>query len=182
MPQLLIMVPVLEAEPYVAQLRERFDPSARRGLGAHITIVHSNLSSDSFELKFLEHIGACATSTSPFEYRLTKVARFPGTLYLAAEPASRFALLKERLVPTLPATERGRQSTEPLVPHVSIVRKSTFDDQEVEMELTRMLSRVGPIACLCREFVLLENSSGAWRQVERFTLRGDTDSPWRASS
>ena len=150
MPQFLIMVPVLEAEPYVAQLGERFDPSARRGLGAHITIVHSNLSSDSFEPKFLEHIGACATSTSPFEYWITKVARFPGTLYLAAEPASRFALLQERLAPVLPVRERERQRTEPLVPHVSIVRKSAFDDHEVEMELTTMLRRFGPIACWCQ--------------------------------
>ena len=146
MPQLLIMVPVVEAEPYVAKLRERFDPSARRGLGAHITVLHSNMPWESFEPNFLEQITAGATATAPFEYQITKVARFPGTLYLAVEPASPFVLLKEKLLLGLPIAERERPVRESLVPHVSIVRKSTSDDHEVEEELTSMLRRFGPIA------------------------------------
>jgi hypothetical protein len=110
------------------------------------------------------------------------VARFPGTLYLAAAPAAPFVLLRDRLNSNLLTDERGQRGREPLVPHVSVVRKSAIDDREVEAELTSMLEHHAPISCLCKAIVLLENSSGVWRTVQEFALTGDTDSPWPVPS
>jgi hypothetical protein len=177
MSQLLLMVPVLEVEPYVAQLRAQFDPSAKRGLGAHITVLHANLTSGRIEPTFLEQIAAGLSSTAAFGYQITRVARFPGTLYLAAEPAAPFELLRKKVMAALPIGERRRQVNEALVPHVSVVRKSALDDREVAIELAATLRRHGPIACTCKELVLLENSSGIWLPAKKFTLSGDTDTP-----
>jgi hypothetical protein len=177
MAQLLIMVPVPEVEPFIAQLRARFDPSAKRGLGAHVTVLHSNISQGRIEPAFMDRIAVSVSSVAPFGYRITRVARFPRTLYLAAEPAAPFVLLRERLVLALPMSEREPQFKEPLIPHVSVVRKSTSKDHDVEGELSATLRRHGPIPCVCKQLVLLENSSGVWQEVRRFALSGDKDNP-----
>jgi hypothetical protein len=180
--QFLILVQVPEVEPLVAKLRARFDPSARRGLGAHITVLHSNMPSERMDRTAVEQIAAVASAVAPFEYWITRVARFPGTLYLAAAPAAPFVLLRDRLNSNLLTDEREQRGREPLVPHVSVVRKSAIDDREVEAELTSMLEHHVPISCLCKAIVLLENSSGVWRTVQEFALNGDTDSPWPVPS
>jgi 2'-5' RNA ligase superfamily len=177
MAQFLIMVRVPEVEPHVARLRARFDPSAKRGLGAHVTVLHSNLPSDGVDQIARDQIAAAISSMAPFDYWITRVARFPGTVYLAAEPAALFVDLKNRLSAALRMDERDPQGQEQLIPHVSVVRKSVIDDGEVEAELTAMLKRHGPISCECKEIVLLENSSGLWRPVQEFALNGDTGSP-----
>jgi len=124
-------------------------------------------------------IAMAVSPLAPFDYRITRVARFPGTLYLAAEPVAPFALLKERLRTALGPPAR---SEAPLIPHVSVVRKSAGDDSAVEAELTKMLERYAPIRCRCKHIVLLENSSGDWRPVREFVLSGDTGNPSRAAS
>jgi 2'-5' RNA ligase len=177
MPQLLMMVPVPEVEPHVAQLRARFDPSAKRGLGAHVTVLHSNLPAGALEPNFLAQIAAGVSSMVPFGYRITRVARFPGTLYLAAEPAGPFVLLREQVMLALSPGEREQKAKERFIPHVSVMRKSTGDDRDVESELTATLWRHGPISCVCKELTLLENSSGVWLQVQQFTLSGNMTSP-----
>ena len=180
MAQFLIMVPVPEAEPHVAELRARFDPSAKRGLGAHVTLLHWNGPAGALDPAALARIAAAVGAMAPFDYRITRLARFPGTLYLAAEPAAPFAFLRDRLAAALRTGEQ--HLNEPLVPHVSVVRKSALDDREAAAELTAMLERNAPISCVCRAVGLLENSSGRWRPVQEFVLNGDTGNPWRAPS
>jgi 2'-5' RNA ligase len=177
MAQFLIMVSVPEVESLVAPLRARFDPSAKRGLGAHVTVVHSNLPSDRLGSIAVEQIVAAASSITPFNYWITRVGRFPGTVYLAAEPAAPFVHLKHTLSAALRIDGNEQPGHGPFIPHVSVVRKSARDDRDVEVELTTMLERQGPISCECKQIVLLENSSGLWRPVREFTLNGDTGSP-----
>jgi 2'-5' RNA ligase superfamily len=180
MAHFLLLVPVPEVEPLVAKLRARFDPSARRGLGAHITVLHSDMQSEHVDPMAVERIAAAVSGLAPFDYWITQVDRFPGTLYLAAAPAAPFVLLSERLNAALATSEREEHGREPLIPHVSVVRKSAIDDCEVEAELRGMLERHAPISCLCKEIVLFENSSGVWRPVREFPLNGDTGSPGQA--
>jgi 2'-5' RNA ligase superfamily len=182
MAQFLIVVQVPEVEPLVATLRARFDPSARRGLGAHITVLHSNMPSDHMDPTAVEQITAAVSGLVPFNYWITRVARFPGTLYLAAAPDAPFILLRDQLNAALLTGEREQRGREPLIPHVSVVRKSAIDDREVEAELTSLLERHAPISCVCKQIVLLENSSGGWRPVQEFVLSGDTGSLGQAPS
>ncbi len=182
MAQLLIMVRAVEVEPHVAHLRAQFDPSARRGLGAHVTILHANMPSDRMDPLALERIAAAVAPMARFDYQITRLARFPGTLYLVVEPAAPFALLQGRLAAAMLMEEREGRGEDQFIPHISIVRKSATEDSEVEAELATMLERHAPISCVCREVVLLENSSGRWRPVQEFVLNGDTGNPWRAPS
>ncbi len=182
MAHFLVLVRVPQVEPLVAKLRARFDPSARRGLGAHITVLHSSMPADRMEPRAMEQIEAVASEAAAFDFRITRIGRFPGTLYLAADPAAPFVLLKDRLDAAVLTNGRDQRGSEPLVPHISVVRKSVIDDREVEAELRSMLERHAPISCVCREIALLENSTGMWRPVQEFALSGDTDAPWQGHS
>lgn len=182
MTRLLILIFVPEIEPYVAHLRERFDPAARRGLGAHVTLLHASLAPEQIDQALIARMEAVASVTAPFGFQVTRVARFPGTLYLTVEIAAAFVVLHERLVAALPAAAADKESRRRFVPHISIVRKSAADDREVETELGLLLNRRGPISCACSEIVYLESISGAWRPVRAFALNGGTDSPSPALS
>ena len=177
MAQFLFVVRVPEVEPYVAQLRERFDPAAKRGLGAHVTVLHSTVPPGRIDPTVIGRVAAAVSSIAHFRYQVTRVARFPGTLYLVAEPAAPFLLLSDRLAVALPMAEPAEQKRKALVPHISVVRKNTIDDREVEAELTMMLERHGPISCACTAIVLLENSTAMWRSVREFVLSGGRGSP-----
>jgi 2'-5' RNA ligase len=172
----LLMVNCREVDPYVAPLRDRYDPSAARGLGAHITLLHASLPAGGLDAGMIVRFSGVVGTAAAFPYRIGGVARFPGTLYLAVEPAAPFAALHEQLKSAAQLTQPGGRSP-PFVPHISIVRKGTGDDAPVEAELTAMLGRHGPIACHCSEVELLENSAGRWRSVQHFALTGHRDTP-----
>ena len=182
MAQSLLIVCVAEVEPHVARLREQFDPSAKRGLGAHITVLYSSLPPKRIAKTAIQRVAAVASAVAPFSYQVTRVARFPGTLYLTAEPAAPFVSLHEQLVAVLPASAADTDSRQEYLPHISIVRKSAADDRDVEAELTALLEHHGPIACSCTEIVLLANSSGAWLPMRKFALSGGTGSPSQGPS
>ena len=173
----LFVVRVPEVEPWVAQLRDRFDPSAKRGLGAHVTVLHSRLPPDRIDRTVIGLVMAVASSVAPFGYQVTRVGRFPGTLYLAVAPTAPFMSLNEKLLTALPAPASSTKELQPLVPHISLVRKSESENRDVESELALVLARHGPISCACREIVLLESSSGRWRPVQEFVLSGGTGNP-----
>jgi 2'-5' RNA ligase len=108
---------------------------------------------------------------TPYTFTVTRVARFATTLYLAVEPAEPFASLHRSLTALAPgATSAGTPQRE-FVPHISVVRRGSaaaLADPEVleaEQHLTQAFARHGPIQCLCRELVLLEDSTGTWQPV-----------------
>ena len=179
----LIVALVPEAEPLVARLRDQFDPAARRGLGAHITLRHAALAATGIDAALIDSVSAVAAGSAPFEFALTGVARFPGTLYLAVEPAAAFAELNRRLEEQIFAGSANARTEKQLVPHVSVIRRGSGADltgqevSDVERALVEQLARHGPIRCMCRELVLFENSTGPWRPVRTFALNGCTDGP-----
>jgi 2'-5' RNA ligase len=174
MPHCLVIVPVPEVEPYVSHLRERFDPAARRGLGAHITLLHAPLPSGGVDSAVFAAVAELCTTTPSFAYVVPGLGRFPGSLYLAVEPITPFASLRKCLVRVSPDT-----AAKSFVPHISIVRRAAASDDElgVERELTQLLAHHGPLQCVCRELELLEDSAGKWHSVQRFALNGRRDTP-----
>jgi len=159
----------------VAHLRERFDPAARRGLAAHITILYPCAAPESVNEGTLRQLAEVAAAMSPFRYALTHVARFPGTVYLAPKPASRFARLHEACAAAFPAAGAGARQS--YIPHLSVTRHGQGEDYGVATELAATLKSKGPIECLCRELVLMENGSGLWRSIGTFRLGTDAPAP-----
>jgi 2'-5' RNA ligase len=159
----------------VAHLRERFDPAARRGLGAHITILYPFAAPETVDAGTLREFASVAATLAPFRFALTHVARFPGSVYLAPKPASRFARLHAAIAAAFPG--EGAAAGQPYVPHLSVARHGLGEDHGVEAELAATLNTKGPIECLCRELALMENGSGLWRTIAVFTLGEDMQTP-----
>jgi 2'-5' RNA ligase len=184
MANFLVTALVPEVEPHIARLRERFDRAARRGLGAHVTLRHQSVPPQGLDGALIEAAAGLAAAAPSFSFAVTRVARFPSTVYLAVEPGEPFEKLHRASALLARAEPSGRvpASERRYVPHISVARRGSDVDladpavREAETALAGMLARKGPIRCECREIVLLEDSTGLWRPVARFALSGGTDS------
>jgi len=161
---------VPEAERYIAHYRQRFDPSARRNVPAHVTILYPFMAPPLVDAEVLAELQRIADSVPCFDYRMKKTERFPVALYLAPEPGDSFAALTEgvfRAFPDYPPFE-GKFAS--IVPHVTVAHGDEPLLCEIEIELRIALPAGAGVAARCTELVLIENSSGRWEQMRVFSL------------
>src|SRR6185503_13858349 len=85
-----LTVNVPEAEPYVGALRGRFDPAAKLGVPAHITVLYPFIPPERITHAVVRRVRDTLSSFAAFDFRLIRIARFPTALYLAPEPAQPF--------------------------------------------------------------------------------------------
>ena len=93
LPETALISRVPEAERYIAHHRQRFDPSARRNVPAHVTILYPFMAP---ALVDDEVIAASRASRVPFRVSTTASRgreRFPVALYLAPDPGEPFSAL-----------------------------------------------------------------------------------------
>ena len=159
---------VPEAEPHVAHLRGQFDPSAKLGVPAHITLLYPFMSPELLSASVFERVRVIVSRSRRFVFTLSRVDRFPGVVYLAPDPAAPFMELTRRLVNQFPQFLPYGDAHEAIVPHLTVARGSDAENSRVEAELRESLS--DGIACTCSEVVLIENASGRWRQMHAFPL------------
>ena len=170
MPETALICRVPEAERYIARYRERFDPSARRNVPAHVTILYPFMPPAQVDSGVIDELRAIATAVRCFEYRLAETRRFPVALYLAPQPEDSFAALTAavfRAFPDYPPFE-GKFAT--VVPHVTVAHADEAQLCEIEVELRIALASGSPLRARCSEMVLIENSSGRWEELQRFPL------------
>ncbi|HEY6124271.1 MAG TPA: 2'-5' RNA ligase family protein [Steroidobacteraceae bacterium] len=169
MPETALICRVPESERYIAHYRQRFDPSARRNVPAHVTILYPFLAPDLIDTEVLATLTGIANSVPCFSYRLAKIERFPVAMYLAPDPPVHFAALTDgvfRAFPDYPPFE-GKFDT--VVPHVTVAHGDEPLLCELEVELRIALPGAG-VQARCSELVLIENSSGRWEQMHVFAL------------
>ncbi|HEX7441465.1 MAG TPA: 2'-5' RNA ligase family protein [Caldimonas sp.] len=170
MSQSAFIVRVPEAEPYVATLRERLDPSARLGVPAHVTLLYPFMAPERIGGAVLERARALAASSAPFAYRLAGIRRFPGVLYLSPQPGAPFVELTLRLAREFPEHPPYGGRHADIVPHLTVAQADAQELAAAEVELRAALPRSGGVAARCNDLALIENSSGRWRPVQTFPL------------
>jgi 2'-5' RNA ligase len=165
-----IICRVPEAERYIAHYRERYDPSARRNVPAHVTILYPFLSLDAVDATVVDRLRAIAARVRCFDYRLSELRRFPVALYLAPQPDASFSALTDAIWREFPDHPpfAGKFST--VVPHVTVAHGDEPQLCEIEVELRIALATGGGVRARCQEMVLIENSSGRWEELHRFAL------------
>lgn len=163
-------VNVPEAERYVRDLRERFDPSAKLGVPAHITLLYPFMSPEQITDTVLDRVRRALSSAVTFRFRLVKIGRFPSALYLAPQPAEPFVALTERIVHAFPGYLPYCGQYDSIVPHLTIAQASEAEHSLAEAHLATTLPAHIGIEALCNEVVLIENSSGRWEPMHRFPL------------
>jgi len=168
------IVPVAAAEAFVADLRAALDPSAALGVPAHITLLHPFMAPERIDAAVLARVEAIARATAAFAFRLAAIGRFPGTLYLAPEPAEPFVALTRALWREFPEHPPYGGRHPAIVPHLTVAHDTDAASAErlaaAEATLAKRWPRPHGIAAHCDRIVLIENASGRWRTLRAFTL------------
>ena len=167
-----LIVRVPEAEPLVGPFREKFDPTAAIGVPAHITVLHPFIPPERTTTEDIEQIHRIASATEPFRFRLVAAKRFPDALYLEPEPPEPFVALTrsvERQFPKYPPYDGQFAS---VIPHLTVARGNQSQLRALEEEIARDARLQIGIEARCDAVVLIENSSGYWRERRIFELCG----------
>jgi 2'-5' RNA ligase len=169
MPETALIVRVPEAEPYIARYRERYDPSARRNVPAHVTILYPFLAPGLIGAEVLGQLRRIAGSVPCFNYRMARTERFPVALYLAPEPDAPFSALTAGVFGEFPDYPPFEGKFDSIVPHVTVAHGDEPLLCEIDIELRIALPGAG-VPARCTELVLIENTSGRWEQMDVFPL------------
>lgn len=177
MPQSAFIVAVPEAEARVHALRQRFDPTARQGVPAHVTVLYPFMSPELIDALAVSEIRLALADSRPFQFSLSRVGRFPDAAYLRPDPASPFVRLTESLVRVFPNFRPYGGRFDSIVPHLSVAQGASSDIAVAERELSEVMVSGGPIHSVCSSVLLIENSSGAWRPMHAFSLANESMRP-----
>jgi hypothetical protein len=168
-PESALAVNVPEAEPYVGALRQRFDPSAKLGMPAHITVLYPFIPPERITDVVVRKVRDILSAFAAFEFRLVRIARFPTALYLAPEPAQPFIGLTECVMRAFPEYPPYGGQYDSIVPHLMVAVAGEGADRAEAALLAALPPRVG-IEASCNEVTLMENSSGRWERMHSFRL------------
>jgi 2'-5' RNA ligase len=169
MPETALITRVPEAERYIARYRDRYDPSARRNVPAHVTILYPFMAPASVNSDVLERLRRVAGAVPRFSYRMARTERFPVALYLAPDPEAPFSALIAGVVREFPDYPPFEGKFDTIVPHVTVAHGDEPLLCEIEVELRIALPGAG-VPAHCTELVLIDNSTGRWEQMDVFPL------------
>jgi len=160
-----IVLPVEEAEAIVGHLRERYDPAARSGMPAHITLLYPFVPPIRTAAE-IEVLGRLFLSIPEFEFALTDVRHFPATAYLHPDPPDAFVRLTEIITQRWPDYSPYRGAFSTVVPHLTVadhVNRDVLDSVE------RAVSIHLPIKCRAKvAWLLCSDAQGFWNRNEIF--------------
>ena len=165
-----LIVRVDPAQAVVAALRARYDPAARLGVPAHITVLFPFMPPRQIDAAVRRRIQAAVRSVPVFAYTLAQTGRFPDTLYLVPEPSAPFIALTRALADEFVQYPPFGAAHDSIVPHLTVVHGDADAAALVQPELAGALERHGPISAICREVELIQNSTGRWEWMRSFAL------------
>jgi hypothetical protein len=162
-----LIVPIPEVEPIVGQLRLQYDPAARLGVAAHITLLYPFCPPQiiSGEIDTLRNV--CG-SIEAFSFSFNEVRRFPATAYLHPDKSGAFAQIIRTLLGIWTNYQPYGGAFDHIVPHLTVAdRVNNAILNMVEDTLRGQL----PIQCAAREVWLLTSDEvGMWSKKASFPL------------
>jgi 2'-5' RNA ligase len=168
-------VPVPCADPLVAPWRSRGDPGiVTRRIPTHITVLFPFVPARALDETLRTRLRALLAPMEPIDYALTSVESWPGTVFLAPEPAAPLVELIERVRRAFPDRPLyGDPSLDP-APHVTIATESDPDRLErLTLDLRERLADRLPLACRADVVWLMEERpDGTWHRIDAFPLEG----------
>ncbi len=169
MAQTALIVEVPPSEPYVRTLREQFDPSARLGVPAHVTLLYPFMPLPLITDAVIQRLSFIAQAVEPFRFTLSKLGSFPGVIYLSPASSDQFVNLTQSIVSAFPEYPPHGGQHEGILPHLTVGYLAEVELARVKAELSAALPNSGIVAS-CGEFTLIENATGRWRPASRFNL------------
>ena len=172
MSRTLLALLLPEAEPWVGDLRARFDPSARLGFPPHITLVYPFFDSDDLSAVRLRRLDEVVSAHAVPSFGLDRVDTFPSTVWLAPEPAEPIAALASALEAAFPERPRAAQEFERFVPHLSVARNLRGREALSGMvdALSSRLPPRGTVTYVCQHVRVMQRDAQGWRSIRSSPL------------
>lgn len=167
----MILVP--EAEDLVRPFREAHDPSAAKGMPAHITINYPFLPGASPSSDLEDRLRTLFSRYAPFPFRLQGPASFPEVLYLAPDPDGPFKELASDVWKAFPNSPPYAGEYSGITPHLTVAQEDDSHLFEyISADFQRRAEGMLPISSQARKVWLMDNRSGRWRKRTSFPLAG----------
>ncbi|MFG2888178.1 2'-5' RNA ligase family protein [Streptomyces sp. NPDC048248] len=164
-----LIVKVPDAEAAVRAWRERFDPSARAGVPAHVTVLFPFLDESRIGSPVCSALAAVLGQHRSFDLRFESCRRFPDVLYLVPEPDTQLRRLTEAIADRWPeAPPYGGKFTD-VVPHLTIA-DGPADDAVLDAMEADLLSKL-PFMTRVSSVELMVHDGVQWQERASFALR-----------
>ena len=160
---LAILVP--QAEGLVRSFRDRYDPAAKAGMPAHITLLYPFKSPNEINGLVLDTLRNCFSNFQPFKFSLMTINQFPGE---AGRAVPRTDSEHLGCYPKTPPY-RGQYST--VIPHLTVA--DHMGEQglgAVAREFEQAAQGRLPIQGQAAEVTLMDSRSGRWEINTTFKL------------
>ncbi|MFF8381605.1 2'-5' RNA ligase family protein [Streptomyces sp. NPDC015661] len=162
-----LIVRIPEAEPAVRGWRERFDPSARAGVPAHVTVLFPFLDESRMDARVPSALAEVLGSHPAFDLRFERCGRLPGVLHLVPEPDTQLRRLTEAIAGRWPeAPPYGGRFAE-IVPHLTIAQGQ--EDTVLEEIETGLVDRL-PFTTHVASVELIVYDGVKWQERASFAL------------
>lgn len=164
-----LMVPVPELDTVVRRRLALADPEhlplQDDDAAAHVTLLTPFGGREELTEGVLAELRRFFADVTPFDYRLTRVSRFPGgSVYLTPEPAAPFRKLTLGLTRRFPEHPPWAGTFDEVVPHLDVPLLPDEDVADVEAELADRL----PLTVQARQAALSWWEDGACGTLETF--------------
>ena len=167
---LLLEVP--EAEPFVGEIRARWDPYAGRGLPAHITLLYPFVPPAQLSAEIRQTIRDLFAEVPAFEFSLTDVRGFgDAAVYLGLRDEADLSSLMERIYRRFPAYPPYGGAHDAAPPHLTVGAELAPGEREQLLRSPAVLRLPLPIAGRANEATLMIERAGRWQVADRFTFR-----------
>ena len=166
---LVVIVP--ESEPLVERFRAKYDPAARWGVPAHITINYPFIPGVEPTGDTIRSLSRLFAKIAPFSFALDHIARFPKVLYLAPEPIDPFVQLIEQTAKVFPESPPYGGQFDSITPHLTVAYSGDGDLlASVQRNFSEAASGHLPVNALADRVWLMDDSAGRWEIRASFTL------------
>jgi 2'-5' RNA ligase len=166
---LVVLVP--EAEAVAGPCRALHDPSAARGVPAHVTVLYPFKPPEAMTAADLDALRQLFARFPRFEFALTEVRRFPNALYLAPEPARPFQALTEAVGLLYPEYPPYEGEFDEVIPHLTLAyTKDVAQLDQIADEFARSCRGDLPVQAEAYAVVLMDDRGGTWQVREVFPL------------
>ena len=167
-----LLVPVPAAEHTVSTWRGALDPSAARGVPAHVTVLYPFVPANLIDDRVVARLRTLFASCERFPFELGDVRWFDeAVVYLGVEPAGPFVALTRAVERAYPEHPPYAGAHEDLVPHLTL---GMGNDVEALRVAARAVAPHLPIAARAEEVWLMTGGASVqtWRAHTRFRLAG----------